>query len=355
MKKIIVLIIVLALGFSGCKSVVVKRKQNNQNTKVWEKKENITRFYTKSKEDKGQDFYLLSDEIEDPIAGIEVELIKKSGNAKEGYGIIFEFQDEKNYNKLLITAEGKYKWIEIIGGKEFGSEKWTNSKLLNKGYKVSNKIGVIYDEEKKVYNIFFNGVREEVVESEFLNEGKSGMFVSVSKKEKFPKNSVDVILKNNCRLSNLQLKPKMESWESEDKLMKVNYDINTWNTLEKDDEGESWIYLTHVSKYLDSYFEIYTFDEEVGQEQREAYKKEYIKKIKKDKKVFDLKEEKLKIKNKEFIKISYYKKGKDIIFLNTALITGENNKIILLEIDGTDKEYKKWNEDCEKLIDNIEF
>ena len=181
MKKIIVLIIVLALGFSGCKSVVVKRKQNNQNTKVWEKKENITRFYTKSKEDKGQDFYLLSDEIEDPIAGIEVELIKKSGNAKEGYGIIFEFQDEKNYNKLLITAEGKYKWIEIIGGKEFGSEKWTNSKLLNKGYKVSNKIGVIYDEEKKVYNIFFNGVREEVVESEFLNEGKSGMFVSVSK------------------------------------------------------------------------------------------------------------------------------------------------------------------------------
>jgi len=358
MKKIIEIIMLLALGFSGCSSLETKMKPNNINMNVWKQKENITRFYTKSKEDKGEEFYLLSDGIEDLIAGIEVELIKKSGKAKEGYGIIFEFQDEENYCELLITVEGKYKWIEMIEGEEFFYEGWKNSKLLNKGYNVYNKIGIIYNEENKEFSIFINGIRQETFELESIRGGKSAMFVSVSQYEKFSKKPVEVIFKNNGKLSSSQLKPKMKSWESEDKLMQVNYDVNTWNTLENDDKGETWIYLTHVSNYLSSYLEIYTFDEYMGEEQIERYKNKYIKGIKKNKKVFGVKEEKVKINDKEFIKIKYYKTDKGTTFLNTALITGKDKKIILLEIDGvygTYEEDKKWNKDCEELINNIEF
>lgn len=355
MKKIIGLIMLVVLGFSGCKSLEVKRKPNSQNMKVWEKKENITRFYTESKKDKGDDFYLLSDGIEDPIAGIEMELIKKSGNAREGYGRIFEFQDEENYYKFLITVEGKYKWVEIIGGKEFGDKKWMTSKLLNKGYNISNKIGIIYNEKKKIFSLFINGIRQEIFESESIRGGKSGTFVSVSQYERISKKPVEVIFKNNGKIQSLQLEPKMKNWENEDKLMKVNYDVNTWNTLEEDDKGETWIYLTHVSNYLSSYFEIYTFEEYMEEEQVENYKNKYINDIKKNKKVFALKEEKVKINDKEFRKVEYYYKYNDTTFLNTALITGKENKIILLEISGVDEEYKKWSEDCEELINNIEF
>ena len=132
--------------------------------------------------------------------GMEMVLVKGSGNYLGGYGYFFAGGTVAGYGDcklvLLIQKDGNYAVGKVIDGKYTSVLPWTWSKSLNQGYGPPNTIGVKWDNTKKEYVLTINGVKEtEIVDTKepVCNGEQKGVVAVVSWLEDFPQTPVKVL------------------------------------------------------------------------------------------------------------------------------------------------------------------
>jgi hypothetical protein len=81
-------------------------------------------------------------ENENPMTTVTATVKKVSGSSVMGFGIIYCYQDENNYYRLLITTDGHYAVAKMVGGTYTALVSWASSASLNTGMGVTNDIGV---------------------------------------------------------------------------------------------------------------------------------------------------------------------------------------------------------------------
>lgn len=132
-----------------------------------------------------------------PMATVTATVKKMSGSLSSGYGVIFCYQDNNNFYRLLITTGGYYCVYEKVGGTYNTIIPWTSipSPHLNNGVGVENVISVAQPTLNN-FSIYFNGSFETSFSDSNFSGGKSGFTMSVSPTtENFPYTPEDVRFK----------------------------------------------------------------------------------------------------------------------------------------------------------------
>ena len=86
---------------------------------------------------------------------------KESGYLYSGYGIIFCYQDNNNFYRLLIDAAGQYSVYSRVGCNFSAIIPWTTTlpAHLNSGVGIENVISVIQQSPNN-FSVNFNGTQE---------------------------------------------------------------------------------------------------------------------------------------------------------------------------------------------------
>lgn len=137
----------------------------------------------------------------------EVELKKFSGNAKTGYGVIFNETgtiNEADHSMLsiLVNIEGEYAIGKIDNGVYTNIEWWkegysegTKNNALKEGYRTENTIKVSYDTESDRYTLYINSLKiQDFIDTrkDKVKTGNRGYAVVISPNEGFPNKEVKV-------------------------------------------------------------------------------------------------------------------------------------------------------------------
>lgn len=198
MKRIFVLLFgLLLLGFIisnfGCS------KSGGETIRWQDDGAGFIQFYTNQKTNYGKSFWRSHYPIVSPMVTVTTEVKKISGYSGSGYGIVFCYQDNYNFYRLLITNDGRYTVIVKHGNSQKSTDTtlvpWplTPSANLNTGYNVLNTIQITQSSPAN-FNISFNGTLEVSFIDDTLEGGKYGYFVYVGPtgSENFPSQPVDV-------------------------------------------------------------------------------------------------------------------------------------------------------------------
>ena len=127
----------------------------------------------------------------------EVQIKKMSGYYKQGFGLVFCYQDSDNYYKLLIDVVGDYIVYQVEEGVSIPVISLSSSERLNTGYDMINTVMIQHDsgDPKRTYDIYFNGywVADFKLEP-YPPNGSVGYYASVAEDiyEYFPYVPVDV-------------------------------------------------------------------------------------------------------------------------------------------------------------------
>jgi hypothetical protein len=127
---------------------------------------------------------------------VEAEVIKNSGSAHMGYGILFCYQSLSNYYKVDITINGDYMIIKRVSGISYyysnGSwvttnPSWPISSNLITGYGNSNDIKVV-NAGGGTFDVYFNGNLETTFTDSTFTGGDSGYLAAIDSaaNENFP-------------------------------------------------------------------------------------------------------------------------------------------------------------------------
>ncbi|MEO2148031.1 MAG: trypsin-like peptidase domain-containing protein, partial [Flavobacteriaceae bacterium] len=82
----------------------------------------------------------------------EVNFKKKSGKNEWGTGMYFNYKNDDNYTKFVVSSDGWYKVDQFILGISNEIQKWTKSSHINK-YSGENKLKVIMLGEETIFSI----------------------------------------------------------------------------------------------------------------------------------------------------------------------------------------------------------
>lgn len=150
-------------------------------------------YYTNDPENLDHRFLRAHGTVEDSMTSTEGTVKKMSGYNQSGYGIVFCFQDENNYYRVLINVIGRYTIQRIVDGAGSIIKGWGESTNLNLGYGIENTIRIDRRAEG-VFDLFFNGVLEHSFTDSSFSGGRPGSCVLVSTEhyEFFPDTPVDV-------------------------------------------------------------------------------------------------------------------------------------------------------------------
>lgn len=112
---------------------------------------------------------------------------KQSGNAGSGYGIVFCYQDNNNFYRILIETSGHYLVSARVGGTYSTIIPWTASANLNSGFGAENSISVT-QLSAHYFAINFNGTQETTFSDGNFTGGRSGFYSYISDQthENFP-------------------------------------------------------------------------------------------------------------------------------------------------------------------------
>lgn len=149
--------------------------------------------------DSGYTFWKYLENDWDAEQGIEMELVKESGNYLGGYGFFFAGGPVEGYGEsmlvLLLQKDGNYTIGKAVEGKYQEVIGWRSSLYLRKGYGVKNTVSIRWDNENLQYIIAINGL----VEMKFVdahapvcNGNRSGVVAVVTGMEEFPQTPVKV-------------------------------------------------------------------------------------------------------------------------------------------------------------------
>jgi len=134
---------------------------------------------------------------ESQMTTVTATVKKQSGSLSSGYGILFCYQDNNNFYRLLITTGGYYSVYVKVGGTYSAIIPWTStpSLHLNGGVGVENEISVT-QQSLNDFSIYFNGTFETTFSNANFSGGRAGFSVSVSPTtENFPYTPEDVRFK----------------------------------------------------------------------------------------------------------------------------------------------------------------
>jgi hypothetical protein len=130
------------------------------------------------------------------VSTITATIYKNSGDATQGFGIIFAHQDNNDFYRVLIAENGQYSVYKIVSGTWAAIQGWVVSTKVNTGYGIANTIEVTYSSGN--YNVYINNLTTPVYtfapDSTLGTAGTSGFFAAVgsSSTESFPNTPVDV-------------------------------------------------------------------------------------------------------------------------------------------------------------------
>ena len=120
-------------------------------------------------------------------------IIKESGKADAGYGIIFCSQETDGVPfmlTVLINTKGMYSIGKVKNGVfSHINEGWKSSACINRGYGVTNTISVSYDNNKDEFVVLINGIMIStftVSENILFQNSQSGFAVVIAPDEDFP-------------------------------------------------------------------------------------------------------------------------------------------------------------------------
>lgn len=199
-QQFLLIILIISILFTfGC---AIKRTPSMS---LWSVDENgYSRFYTKKPAHYNYFFMQWNNVIErTPMDIVETTVKKMSGSDLWGYGVVFCFQDEDNFYRLLINNKGWYEVSKTVNGKWTydlvnNDGYWEVSQHLNTGYNVENKIKVKYNNDS-TFTIFFNDQEVTTFTDDSLTGGKFGFCAQVGRAEdeNFPTYPVDVRFKQH--------------------------------------------------------------------------------------------------------------------------------------------------------------
>jgi hypothetical protein len=120
-------------------------------------------------------------------------VVKKGGCIAGGSGLIFCVQDDNDFYRVLITADGYYNIWKKASGSYSEVQVWTQSTNLFTGLDVENTILVEYKGSHN-FSLSFNGNHELDFSDPAFTAGRTGFYAYVcsSGYEVFPGNPVDI-------------------------------------------------------------------------------------------------------------------------------------------------------------------
>ena len=124
-----------------------------------------------------------------------VRVVKESGAAHAGFGIVFCVQESEtkgSYNMLavLLNTEGQFAIGKIIKGNYTNIQWWTDSPFINRGYGAVNYICVEYGAESEEFTLRLNGASvlkfSDADSSPRLSYGGDGYVAVLASNENYP-------------------------------------------------------------------------------------------------------------------------------------------------------------------------
>jgi len=135
----------------------------------------------------------------------DVELVKNSGNAWAGYGIIFcqlvtgDPSPEESMLLVMINTQQQYSLGEVNGSRytPYTSPTWVSHSGLNRGYGVANRVTVTRDAEG-LFTLYVNQVQVTTFRdgrTPVPSGGGDGYLAVISPQDVFPQSPVTVSYK----------------------------------------------------------------------------------------------------------------------------------------------------------------
>lgn len=132
----------------------------------------------------------LTQETQNTMTTVSAKVDKVSGAANVGFGLVFCYQDIKNYYAVLIDAQGQYTFIKSVSGTVTTLIKFNTptTATLNSGLGASNVITVSLNSSTNTFTIGFNGTTETTYTDNSFTGGEAGFYAVVgsSSDENFP-------------------------------------------------------------------------------------------------------------------------------------------------------------------------
>jgi hypothetical protein len=88
------------------------------------------------------------------VSEVTATVLKNSGSATAGFGVVFCFVDSNNFYRALVSEDGYYIVSQKTGGSYSTLQSWTQSPNVHTGYGVQNTIKVSYS--TNLYSVFIN-------------------------------------------------------------------------------------------------------------------------------------------------------------------------------------------------------
>ncbi len=115
------------------------------------------------------------------MSTVTATVMKQSGCLYSGYGIIFCYQDNNNFYRLLIDTTGHYSVYSKVGGNYSAIIPWTSTFTanLNSGVGVANVISVTQQSPSN-FSVNFNGTQETLFSDGTFTGGKAGFCIYIA-------------------------------------------------------------------------------------------------------------------------------------------------------------------------------
>jgi hypothetical protein len=158
-------------------------------------------FYTNDEENLNYVFWSARNVGQDLAAGaVEITIKKLSGDPSWGFGMIFDYQDEENFGRVLITRNGSYQVARKETGNYTYLQNFTSSSAVETAPGTENVIRVSYTNPN--LSVVINGTPVFTGNYGTLLGGTAaGAIAGVSPQELFPEVPVDVRYKMNLPVS----------------------------------------------------------------------------------------------------------------------------------------------------------
>jgi hypothetical protein len=185
-RYLLLIIIILTAIFISCENDDIPIE-----TILWEEDgQGFIQFSTNDYNYRGEPIYMNYINSENPMVEVDTIVKKISGFDKQGFGIIFCYQDSDNYYRLMITIKARYQFSKYVGGEKEIIIDWSDGIGLVEGFEVENRIRIV-QETAHNFRFFFNGADNGLLADTSFDHGDSGFLASVSVYENFPSKPED--------------------------------------------------------------------------------------------------------------------------------------------------------------------
>ena len=130
---------------------------------------------------------------------IEIEVEKKSGDSKTGYGLVFfrqKIEEKRDYFlTVMINTKGQYCIGKVIDGNFKFIKPWEQESCINSGLGMRNNIKIGIDSITKKVDLIINGTKVynfEIASKISINNSSYGFVTVISNSENFPQKAVEI-------------------------------------------------------------------------------------------------------------------------------------------------------------------